>query len=48
MTEAISRYAEDVRTGAYPSEDESYGLPAQAAAELEITTPGTGAEVKEP
>ncbi len=48
MTEAISRYAEDVRTGAYPSEAESYGLPAQAAAELEITTPGTGAEVEKP
>jgi 3-methyl-2-oxobutanoate hydroxymethyltransferase len=47
MTEAISRYAEDVRTGAYPSEAESYGLPAQAATELEITTPGTDAEVKE-
>jgi 3-methyl-2-oxobutanoate hydroxymethyltransferase len=47
MTEAISRYAEDVRAGAYPSEAESYGLPAQAAAELEITTPGTDAEVKE-
>lgn len=47
MTEAISRYAEDVRTGAYPSEAESYGLPAQAAAELEIPTPKTDAEVKE-
>ena len=47
MTEAISRYAEDVRTGAYPSEAESYGLPAEAAAELEITTPATNTEVKE-
>jgi 3-methyl-2-oxobutanoate hydroxymethyltransferase len=37
MTEAISRFAEDVRTGAYPSEAESYGLPAEAAAELHIT-----------
>lgn len=37
MTEAVSRYAEDVRTGAYPSEAESYGLPAEAARELEIT-----------
>ncbi len=46
MTEAISRYAEDVRTGAYPSEAESYGLPAQAAAELEIPTPKTDAEVE--
>jgi 3-methyl-2-oxobutanoate hydroxymethyltransferase len=46
MTEAISRYAEDVRTGAYPSEAESYGLPTQAAAELEIKTPDT--EVEKP
>jgi 3-methyl-2-oxobutanoate hydroxymethyltransferase len=48
MTEAISRYADDVRTGAYPSETESYGLPAEAAAELEIPTPGTDAEVEKP
>jgi 3-methyl-2-oxobutanoate hydroxymethyltransferase len=46
MTEAISRYAEDVRTGAYPSEAESYGLPAEAAAELEITTPTTDTEAE--
>jgi 3-methyl-2-oxobutanoate hydroxymethyltransferase len=48
MTEAISRYAEDVRTGAYPSAEESYGLPAQAAAELEITMPDKDAEVEKP
>ncbi|HEV7796557.1 MAG TPA: 3-methyl-2-oxobutanoate hydroxymethyltransferase [Pyrinomonadaceae bacterium] len=36
MTEAVSRYADDVRTGTYPSENESYGLPAEAAEELEI------------
>ena len=36
MTDAISRYAEDVRTGAYPSEEESYGLPTEAAKELDI------------
>lgn len=36
MTDAISRFAEDVRTGAYPSEAESYGLPAEAAAELNL------------
>jgi 3-methyl-2-oxobutanoate hydroxymethyltransferase len=34
MTEAITRFAEDVRTGAYPAENESYPLPAEAAAEL--------------
>ena len=36
MTDAISRWAEDVRTGAYPAEAESYGLPAEAAKELDI------------
>ncbi|HEV2801077.1 MAG TPA: 3-methyl-2-oxobutanoate hydroxymethyltransferase [Pyrinomonadaceae bacterium] len=35
MTEAISRFAEDVRGGAYPAENESYPLPREAAAELE-------------
>ncbi|HEX8634775.1 MAG TPA: 3-methyl-2-oxobutanoate hydroxymethyltransferase [Pyrinomonadaceae bacterium] len=37
MTEAISRFAEDVRNGAYPAENESYPLPREAAAELEAT-----------
>jgi 3-methyl-2-oxobutanoate hydroxymethyltransferase len=46
MTESISRWAEDVRAGSYPSEAESYGLPAQAAAELELRTPSTDAEVE--
>jgi len=32
--DAISRYAEDVRSGAFPSDAESYPLPADAAAEL--------------
>jgi 3-methyl-2-oxobutanoate hydroxymethyltransferase len=36
MTEAIGHFAEDVRTGVYPSEEESYGLPADAAAELNL------------
>ena len=36
ITDAVSRYAEDVRNGTYPSEEESYALPAEAAAELEI------------
>ncbi|MDQ1591581.1 MAG: 3-methyl-2-oxobutanoate hydroxymethyltransferase [Pyrinomonadaceae bacterium] len=43
MTEAISRFAEDVRAGAYPAENESYPLPREAAAELEaapISTTG--------
>ena len=48
MTEAISRWAEDVRGGSYPSEAESYGLPAQAAAELKLSTPGTDTEIEKP
>lgn len=36
ITAAVSHFAEDVRTGAYPSEGESYGLPAEAAAELNL------------
>jgi 3-methyl-2-oxobutanoate hydroxymethyltransferase len=39
MTDAVTRYAEDVRNGTYPSEAESYALPAQTAAELEIEIP---------
>jgi 3-methyl-2-oxobutanoate hydroxymethyltransferase len=46
MTDAISRFAEDVRSGAYPSDAESYGLPAEAAAELNIRTPDKDAEVE--
>lgn len=36
ITDAVSRFAEDVRNGTYPSERESYGLPAEAAEELHI------------
>jgi 3-methyl-2-oxobutanoate hydroxymethyltransferase len=36
ITDAIGRYAEDVRTGAFPAEAESYPLPADAAAALDI------------
>ncbi|HEX8922507.1 MAG TPA: 3-methyl-2-oxobutanoate hydroxymethyltransferase [Pyrinomonadaceae bacterium] len=38
ITESISHWAEDVRTGTYPSEAESYGLPAEAAKELNISS----------
>jgi 3-methyl-2-oxobutanoate hydroxymethyltransferase len=38
MTDAVSRFAEDVRSGNYPNEAESYALPAEAAAELHIST----------
>src|SRR6266446_7000562 len=36
ITDAVTRWAEDVRNGTYPSEQESYGLPAEAAEELKI------------
>src|SRR5688572_14248223 len=39
MTEAVTRYADDVRSGNYPSDDESYALPAEAAEELTIYFP---------
>jgi 3-methyl-2-oxobutanoate hydroxymethyltransferase len=39
MTDAITRYADDVRSGTYPSQDESYALPAEAADELNIEAP---------
>ncbi len=46
LTDAVSRFAEDVRAGAYPSEEESYALPAEAAAELHIA-PQRDAEIKQ-
>ena len=39
MTDAVSRYADDVRNGTYPSHAESYGLPAETAEELNIEIP---------
>jgi len=39
MTDAVTRYADDVRNGTYPSEAESYALPAEAAEQLHIETP---------
>ncbi len=38
ITDAVTRYADDVRNGTYPSDAESYSLPAEAAEELNITT----------
>jgi 3-methyl-2-oxobutanoate hydroxymethyltransferase len=38
ITDAVTRYAEDVRNGTYPSDAESYSLPAEAAEELKIQT----------
>src|SRR2546429_6847392 len=40
ITDAITRWAEDVRNGTYPSQDESYGLPVEAADELKIEHKG--------
>jgi 3-methyl-2-oxobutanoate hydroxymethyltransferase len=39
MTDAVTRYADDVRNGTYPSEAESYALPAEAAEQLDIEIP---------
>lgn len=39
MSEAVTRYADDVRSGNYPSDAESYALPAEAADELKISAP---------
>ena len=39
MTDAVTRYADDVRNGTYPSDAESYALPAEAAEALHIQTP---------
>jgi len=39
MTDAITKYADDVRNGTYPSQAESYGLPAETAEELDIEIP---------
>lgn len=38
ITDAVTRYADDVRNGTYPSDSESYSLPAEAAEELNITS----------
>jgi len=39
ITDAVSRYADDVRSGNYPSEAESYALPAETADALEVENP---------
>ncbi|MEP6636544.1 MAG: 3-methyl-2-oxobutanoate hydroxymethyltransferase [Acidobacteriota bacterium] len=46
ITSAVTRYADDVRSGNYPSDDESYALPSDAAAELNITTPVKDSKIK--
>ena len=39
ITDAVTRYADDVRNGSYPSADESYALPSEAADELKLPAP---------
>jgi 3-methyl-2-oxobutanoate hydroxymethyltransferase len=46
ITDAVSRYADDVRNGTYPSEAESYALPAETAAELEIEVPSRNSKAE--
>lgn len=44
MTDAVTRFADDVRNGTYPSQAESYGLPAETAEELDIEIPARNSE----
>ena len=46
MTDAVTRYADDVRNGTYPSEAESYALPAETAEELDIEIPSRDSETR--
>ncbi|HEY2963486.1 MAG TPA: 3-methyl-2-oxobutanoate hydroxymethyltransferase [Pyrinomonadaceae bacterium] len=39
ITDAVSKYADDVRNGTYPSVTESYALPAETAEALELENP---------
>jgi 3-methyl-2-oxobutanoate hydroxymethyltransferase len=48
MNEAIQAYADDVRAAAFPSESESYPLPADAAAQLGIEREAGDGETKKP
>jgi 3-methyl-2-oxobutanoate hydroxymethyltransferase len=46
ITDAVSRYADDVRNGSYPSAAESYSLPEEAAEELNLPTPVKDSKIK--
>ena len=46
ITDAVSRFAEDVRNGNYPAEEESYGLPQEAAVKLRINKVGEEKKVR--
>jgi 3-methyl-2-oxobutanoate hydroxymethyltransferase len=46
ITDAVSRYADDVRNGTYPSQAESYALPAETAEALDIDNPTRGSKAE--
>jgi 3-methyl-2-oxobutanoate hydroxymethyltransferase len=46
ITDAVTRYADDVRNGTYPSEAESYALPAETAEELDIEIPSRNSKAE--
>ncbi len=46
ISDAVTRYADDVRNGTYPSNAESYALPAEAAEDLDLTTPVNDSQIK--
>jgi 3-methyl-2-oxobutanoate hydroxymethyltransferase len=46
MSDAIQAYADDVRAGTFPSDSESYPLPADAASELGMTRDAGDKETK--
>jgi 3-methyl-2-oxobutanoate hydroxymethyltransferase len=48
MGEAIQAYADDVRSGAFPSNQESYPLPADAATELGLARDAADKESQKP
>ena len=46
ITDAVSRYADDVRNGTYPSQTESYALPSETAEALDIHNPTRDAKAE--
>src|SRR6266567_5417290 len=46
ITEAVSHFAEDVRAGVYPSDAESYSMPAEAREQLETATPVNDSNIR--
>ncbi len=46
ITDAVTRYADDVRNGTYPSDAESYSMPAEAREQLETATPVNDSNIR--